>query len=101
MEYRLERRSAEWQGQALQLDDYGGFIDRRDGTKPVEGRAVCGLALISGRVVDAQDLAVDRADFIPKFFIIIRATSLLPVAFMVPRRQFERVRGHFRDAPRH
>jgi hypothetical protein len=38
---------------------------------------VCGLALISGRVVDDLDQAVDRTDFIPKFVVVIGGTSLL------------------------
>jgi hypothetical protein len=38
---------------------------------------VCGLALISGRVVDVLDQAVDRANFMPKFIIFIGGTSLL------------------------
>jgi hypothetical protein len=38
---------------------------------------VCGLALISGRVVVVLDLAVDRANFMPKFVIVLGAISLL------------------------
>jgi hypothetical protein len=38
---------------------------------------VCGLALISGRVVVVLDSAVDRADFMPKFVVVIGGTSLL------------------------
>jgi hypothetical protein len=38
---------------------------------------VCGLAFISGRVVNDLDQAMDRTDFIPKFVVVIGGTALL------------------------
>jgi hypothetical protein len=38
---------------------------------------VCGLALISGRIVDNLDQAVHQTNFILKFMIVIGATSLM------------------------
>ena len=38
---------------------------------------VCGLAFINGKVVNDLEQAVDRADFIPKFIVVIGGTSLL------------------------
>jgi hypothetical protein len=38
---------------------------------------VCGLAFINGKVVNDLDQAMDRADFIPKFVVVIGCTSLL------------------------